>query len=531
MKTNQKISIQTILNGAAILVTAFFVVRLGLMLGRIFADSLALSSYNEVRDYVCYRLSHLILEGKNPYSFNMLSDLPVPFMDLYTPFIPLLVCGLCKVTGMSILASNYVVNLILVAVTVFFLWQIQKSWISANRPAAFLSLVLIASTFFALFLTAVPLWNGHADTAGICVTAALYYVAQKHPKRTWLLAALTVFLIFTKQILLLLALPMFLYLMIVEVRTAFSYFWKCLGFGILVVAVMQVFFPLYWTETIYAQFFALSTDSSLYFALYNLAHCFLRYAPLVVCTLAGAVVYIVRDVRSHPDLGLFARIVSWCKRDSFTALLVLNLLVGIPALLVLAQNSVDGYKYCQDIIGPNLYLLACFLWYKIGVRDSSLVTCAFSMAAVLCVLAFPTTRYTDEEVQAYRNLDQVIAEHEGETLYLGMNSTQYMAARDLWEPENIYFNDGHMEFFHRQFTDNELINRFFYNEEITAASDRYVQEMNEMVKQRRFGLVAVCGDLVIDGRNLDQYYTCIGTYPIKNETNGSFDVMVWVPKD
>lgn len=86
-----------------------------------------------------------------------------------------------------------------------------------------------------------------------------------------------------------------------------------------------------------------------------------------------------------------------------------------------------------------------------------------------------------------------------------------------------------MEFFARDFTDNALINRFFYNEEITKAADNYEKKVNQMIANKEFALVAVCGDLVVNGQILQQYYYPAATYPIKNETNGIFDVVVWLP--
>ena len=34
-------------------------------------------------------------------------------------------------------------------------------------------------------------------------------------------------------------------------------------------------------------------------------------------------------------------------------------------MLYFAQNFVDGYKYCQDIIAPNLLLLTIYVWHTL----------------------------------------------------------------------------------------------------------------------------------------------------------------------
>lgn len=88
------------------------------------------------------------MEGKNPYTLDMLSEYSVPFMDLYTPFTPLLVAVLCKLTGISILSGNYVINILFVLLTCLNLWQIIKDMVSAHKKEVFACVCIYAATFF-----------------------------------------------------------------------------------------------------------------------------------------------------------------------------------------------------------------------------------------------------------------------------------------------------------------------------------------------------------------------------------------------
>ncbi len=536
--------INGVLAALSFLIAAYVLIRLVISVWDILSFSEEYTSFNEVRDYVSFRLTNWMMQGKNPYTLSMLSDPTVPFMDLYTPFTPALVALLCKLTGMNILMGNYVINIIFVVLTCVNVWLIIRDFIPGQKLNAMMCTAVYVATFFTMFLISAPLLNFHADAAGIFFMSVIYLLVYKQKEKTLPLAILTVSLVFTKQILMVMALPLFLYYLMKDKKAAWRYFFQCCICGVVALVVIQIFFPLYWTETIYAQFFALSSESSWFFAIYNIAHCYLRYWPLLVLLFGGtAAALFIRHKKGY-RFGIRKFVKELVEQEEFAVYLILNLVIGTLFLLYFSQNSIDGYKYCQDIVAPNLFILTVYVWsrylgrYAVGEEQQTAQSAVRSILVLaLCVSALLTYRnftyepYTQEDEQAYTALDQVIREHEDETIYLGMNATQYLVKEDLWEPENIYFNDGHMEFFDRDFTDNALINRFFYNEEITKTADDYVEKVNQMIRNKEFGMVAVCGDLVVDGAVLEQYYYPCGSYPIKNETNGSFDVVVWLPME
>ena len=522
----------------AFLFAAYTVIKLFISSAHILYFSLQYTSFNEVRDYVSFRLTNFIMEGKNPYSLEMLSEFTVPFMDLYTPFTPLLVAVLCKLTGISVLSGNYVINILFVLLTCFNLWLIIKDMVSAHKKSVFLCVFIYVATFFTMFLTSAPVFNFHADAAGIFMTSVIYLVVYKRKENTLALAVFTVALVFTKQILMVMAVPLFIYYLLKNKKLAWKYFAECCICGILVVILIQIFFPLYWTETIYAQFFAVSSESSLFYAIYNIAHAYYRYWPLLLLVFGGIIGVLVIQ-KKQGEKFKFLTLINKLGKQEYPLYLILNIIVGTVFLLYFAQNFVDGYKYCQDIIAPNLLLLTIYVWHTLFgghlaksrncELKNALLVLGICISAAISYTNFAYEEFTEEDGASYTALDDMIRQHEDECIYLGLNSTQYLVERNLWEPENIFFNDGHMEFFDRDFTDNALINRFFYNEEITKAADSYVNRVNQMIANKEFGLVAVCGDLVVDGQILQQYYYPAGTYPIRNETNGVFDVVVWLP--
>lgn len=533
-------SISVLLKVLSFLIIAYTLIKLLISVGDILSFSFTYTSFNEVRDYVSFRLSHWIMQGKNPYELSMLNEPTVPFMDLYTSFTPLVVALLCKLTGVNVLVGNYIVNILFVFFTGINIWLVIKDFISTQKLNVFLCMIVNVATFFTMFLTSAPLLNFHADAAGIFFMSLIYLIVYKRRENTFLLAVLTVSLVFTKQILMVMAIPLFLYYLLKDKKAAGRYFFECCIIGIIVLVVMQIFFPLYWTETIYAQFFAVSSESSWFYAIDNIVHCYLRYWPMLVILFGGTIVALVIRRKNGEKIRICNFVCELVEKEEFAVYLILNIVIGTISLLYFSRNFIDGYKYCQDIVAPNLFILTIYVWNKYldryvaadegKTRVRSFMILALCIASLLTYNNFTYEPYTENDDQMYTELQEVIREHQDEVIYLGMNSTQFLVSEDLWEPENIYFNDGHMEFFDRDFTENQLINRFFYNEEITKTADDYVAKVNEMIRDKKFGMVAVCGDLVVDGAVLEQYYYPCGTYPIKNETNGSFDVVVWLPK-
>lgn len=524
----------------AVLFAVYTVAKLLISSVHILSFSHQYTSFNEVRDYVSFRLTNFIMEGKNPYTLDMLSEFTVPFMDLYTPFTPLLVAALCKLTGIGVLSGNYVINILFVLLTCLNLWQIIKNLVSSHKKSVFLCVLIYVATFFTMFLTSAPVFNFHADAVGIFMTSVIYLVVYKRKENTLLLAILTVSLVFTKQILMVLALPLFIYYLLKNKKLAWRYFAQCCICGIIVVIVMQIFFPLYWTETIYAQFFAVSSESSLFYAIYNIAHAYYRYWPLLLLLFCGIIgAFVIRRKKGGREKLKISAFVYTLMEQDYAVYLTLNIMIGTIFLLYFSQNFVDGYKYCQDMIAPNLLLLSIYVWNKFfgdsyvkGKNQAikqALIVLGLCISAAISYRNFSYEEFSEEDARCYTELYEIIQQYEDECIYLGMNSTQYLLQNDLWEPENIYYNDGHMEFFARDFTDNPFINRFFYHEEITKAAQNYVSKVNQMIINKEFALVTVCGDLVVDGQILQQYYYPVGTYPIRNETNGVFDVVVWLP--
>lgn len=522
-----------------ILILLYPIMIILMMLGNIPGISIIENGYNEVRDYVSFRMTHLAMDGVNPYSLDVLESTNVPFMLLYTGLNPLLVAVLCRVTGISVMAGYYIVNIAMVILTAVNVWLIFKDFFPANKVAGVICTVINTATFFSLI--GLPIFNFHTDTIGIYFTSIILLIVYKDKRKTLLLALLSVLLIFTKQILVVMVVPLFFYYLIMDRKLALKFFLQCAVCGLVIFVIVQLLFPLYWTETIYAQFFVSRNYGNLYSAIINICSLYYRYNMYIILILIGTIggIYLKSKSGYEFTIPFFTR--DLIKNEEYAIYLILNMIFGTIFLLYFAKCGGDGYKYCQDIIAPSFYVLAVYVWYRYfggilfrnsgwNLRKRSVLVLLLCFTTTITYTHFGRTYYSRDDIKNYVELDSIIESHSGEKMYLGMNSTQYMLNRNIWESEDIWFNDGQIEYFNQTYPDIALLNKFFYNEEIENAAKSYVAEVNTMIQNKEFGLITTCSDNIVDGSLLEQNYYNSGTIGIKTDVNGIFEVTVWLPK-
>ena len=504
--------------------------KLLLILFNIPVESSLHNGFNEVRDYVNFRLARVIYEGKNPYSLDILGTTNAPLMFFYPALYPLMVAGLCRLTGLSIVAGYYAVNIQLVALTAICVWVMVKGEFKDYKAVTLLCVVINAATFFSVF--GLPVFNFHTDTVGIVMTVVMFLIVYKKKEWTWLLALLSVLLIFTKQILLIMVVPIFIYLLIRKPKLALLYFIECIVMGAVTLAVIQFLFPLYWTETIYAQFCVNGDAGSLNSATWNIFHFYRRYIAYLLAVVIGGIVLTVRRIVKRGSSGKFT------EREWFMVYLALNVFLGTASLLYIARGDADGSKYCQDILAPSLFMLTVFIAGSItSFFGTKRKAAGVIVLFVLCLMTtftyehFQTKYYSKEAVANMTALDSIIAEHEGEKIYLSMMANAYSLNRNIWEDDSIWTNDGQIEYFYLgEYSDNETLNSLFYGDIIEKAADDYVAEVNEMIGNREFGLVTTCCERVADMDLLAQNYYVYDHYLILTDTNDFVEVYVWLPR-
>ena len=144
---------------------------------------------------------------------------------------------------------------------------------------------------------------------------------------------------------------------------------------------------------------------------------------------------------------------------------------------------------------------------------------------------FETIYYTKDDVKALMDLNQDINTFRNGKIHLGINSAQYLMNFDLWEENNIDFNDGHFDNIQNIQTENQIINEFFYTDIIYKSMQDYKNRVNQSVANKEYSLITTSIENIMDLELLNKNYYPYKTYGIKTEANGMvYDVTLWLPR-
>ena len=58
-----------------------------------------------------------------------------------------------------------------------------------------------------------------------------------------------------------------------------------------------------------------------------------------------------------------------------------------------------------------------------------------------------------------------------------------------------------------------------------------MDEVNALISNKEFGIITTCIDSLIDETVLEENYYSCDTYAIKTDTNGIYEVTVWLPRE
>ena len=501
--------------------------------------SVLFNIFNGVRDYTQFRLTHLIMSGQNPYSPDILFTSTTPFMNLYTALNPLIVAIFCKITGFSIIAGYHFMNFLLYFLTALNIYLIVKNFFENNEKIiAVLCILINSATFFALSIF--PIFNFSPDAIGIFLTSLIFLIVYKNRNNVIALSLLSVLLIFTKQILCVMFIPLFTYYLVIqEKRAAIKYFLYCVIFGLITLVAIYIAFPLYWTETIFCQFGVLGNSGFLgkHGSIYNLLYFGYRYSMPLFIILIGILLV-------NKTISISKILKNLIHQDKFAIYLFLNLFWGtIFIFFFFGKNGGDSIKYCQDILAPSTFILMVYILNNYFARHWNCNKSQLKSAVLLFMLCVSTSityyhfkfvLYSADDIKPYIELDQIIEAHNGKKMYLGMNSTQYMLKRDMWESNNICFDDGHIEYFLQHLNEeyNSILDNFLYMKNIKSALLEYITKVNESIKNKDFSIVTTLEieNGIINKNLLKENYYPFASYEMQTIINGIFNVTIWLPK-
>ena len=512
---------------AFIFLIAFVAVAryLGYMLGT-FASSTAVNAFNEYRDFPSIRISYAIMNGINPYTMEGMSSYNVPMLDLYSGLNPLLAALLAKVARISILWAYRLLNLVYIAGSTYALTRTMcehsKRHVGVKIMFAFMMAVTSATIYSVAGYCLRP------DAMGFCVYALLLMYLCREKKNVFMMSLLSILLFFTKQTMLVMVFPIFVWLLMYERRTAIRYLVSCLVGGALCVALLERFAPLYITSTVVGQYFSSSKDIFAH-AIENFVLYMDAYKHLIIADIVMIALGIIFGRKSFLGLRKMTR------AQKYIVLLVLNIIFAILALCFVGRNGIDGYKYCKEMLTPSLALLG--IYFIETIPDDRRViksvclhvsTLLMSVATLMLSRAFTMAIYYPENMESYRALSRKLAQYETDEIYLGAASTALaLESDDLMQ--NGWFTDGHMVCFV-----NECSFPVAYEDEkyqyMKSQNADYIYYVNEMVEDGDFEILCLdMNEEVINKDNLAKNYIETEHYSLAMDM-GEWDVAVWEKK-
>lgn len=528
MNVNKKFSV---INLAVLLlaglIAVFMSLRIFSMLANVISISAAANISSECRDFVSFRITKAFLENINPYTLEALSG-HVPLADLYTLLQPLCVAVICKITGTGILEGNFAFNMLCVlgtAICIFFIMQSSFNEITKGVKGIILILCIfsVSGTFFTMFT--ISFFTFRPDSIGILLTAALMLVVNRCPQRTFLAAFISVMLIHAKQILIIIAFPVFVYYLVNNKTLALKYFLYCLLLGIITLVAVYYIFPLYWGSCIFAQSKIIHTSRS--YALRNIIKCCVKYYAFIIMGLAGTAAALFLTGKN-----IFAKL-----RHDYILFIILYIISSLVCLLWVAGAGGDGLKYCFAMLAPPMVIFALSIWKFVNVKSCEKFILVLSAAACLVTFRnFGRLKYTLNDMINYSKLWETIRAYDtGEKyIYLGMSANNYLLKEENSRKNYILFEDGHTEYFIRQINKASRLDNLFaellYVDKIYGAFNDYAARVNEMISKKEFALIVIPWSDVINKDKLNENYKILQELECRNSIGQNLAVKLYVPK-
>ncbi len=541
MKINEKL-LYKLLNILILIPLLIIIIKIIDNAFNIVGISSLFNCYNEVRDFPTLRLTEFIINGINPYKISFLNELNVPFFNLYPGLLSLITAIICKCTGINVISGHYIVNLTLLLLTCYNIWLITKNCFYNYKIIALICIFLNAATFFTMF--GVPIYTFRGDAIGIYVISLIYLIVFKNKKHTFLLAVLSILLIFTKQFLIVTALPLFIYYLISDKKLAFKYLFKLIVLGIITFITIQILFPLHWAESIYRMYLCNSDYGTFSEAVHNISDFYKIYRYYLILILVGIICAIrynfILKFNQKTEYNIFKFFQNIKNNNEYIIFLILNLFFGTLVLLYVAKCGGDAPKYCRDLLSVPLFIFTILIWHKIFQKYILINNRNIEIKKFILILGiffvtlftynqFPKFEFTYENIKDIIELDSFLEKYKNEKIYLGCETTGYLIKNKIYDVPNIWYNNCHIGGFNPNESRWELINKLMFNRELSNLTNQHNNTIKEMVKNKEFKIM-VCSDEDWEFFELKNNY-----YPKEsfqyNIPNSNLAITVYHPKE
>lgn len=502
---------------------ALYVILLGLIAFFLCSELKIIFSIHhprELRDIANVYWTQMFFEGKNPY---VIMDNPMQqICYVYTPLNSVIVAGLKHIIPCNIVTLHHLWDFICVFLTAGILGSTIKDKTHNTFWALIVFFLALTISWRVGYITTIPDHLG--VLIGVCIFRLLDVIKKYNIGNITVIAILSILLFYAKQYFVFLALPIFVFIFLHDKMWGMIYFLESVLGGIISLAVLNKWCPLF---VLYAIYFFADENSGITIeevkhSIYQFGYVFICYAPFFMAILKEKLLCNkkwMKNIWGCACVMMFVPILYLGKNVG--AYLSYHLQVLMPQVLVMGACGIHKRI--------DLYVTE---WKKKGVQIICIVWCFIS----ILMLGFPTGDSKSEQVEweIANNYIEKYSEN-GQVLLLSP-----MMGYSALDNENItLYANGHNYISgikEKEIPDtiiNTLLMKFHFLEsysQLQQIDEQQEQILNAMIEGKEYNMIAVSS---VD--RMERFiptmenagYKCIDSLDLKTDYR-TWNVEFWV---
>ena len=447
---------------AVLAAAVFFVCKI------VYAGILALPYPKELLEPSNIMLTNQFLSGKSPYALSILSqDVPGVNYD-YGFLASLIAAGIVKVTGYSAITAHFAISLFSILASGVIGFLIVKD-ISRTTVAPSIAAILFMFCHWRFgYISAAP------DDPGLLFFLLTLYVAtcSKIRHKPVICAVGITLCFYTKQYFVLVAIPIFIYMLLYSRKEALKLVIWTAVINALVAGLITAFWPLYWTKAFLFTYLGtvVGGGGAVSTLIDQLEYLAVLFAALFVILAVVIIRAIVKLFRSSEKL----RVIKIRENDTL-ALHALSAVLMLFPLLVLGRNDGAFLSYFLQLWMPSISVVTLIGIEKIDIQRNETVYLFMYVLFAVSTIYFgfhklPLHILTNEEISDWnRALEYTRTYSEsGDVFYarsLAYDGMSRGNADGMWD------HDGEVS----KYTVDSLI--------VAGVPDRYIEHSQLLVAQ------------------------------------------------
>ena len=326
--------------GAAV----FFVLKI------IYAGIIALPYPKELLEPSNIMLTDQLLSGSSPYSLTILSQ-NVPGVNYDYAFLgSILAAGIAKVSGCGAVTAHCFISVFSILASAVIGFMIVRDQSSTTVAPCLAAILFMFCHWRFGYISAAP-----DDLGLLFFVLTLYMTTCPKIRNKALFCAVGITLCFyTKQYYVLVAAPVFIYMLLYSRKEAFKLAGWTVGINAVVAFAITRFWPLYWTKAFLFTYLGtvVGGGKSISTIMDQLEYLAVLFAALFAILIVIAVMSIVRLFRSNERL----RNIKIRENDPFSLHVVATLIMIIP-LFILGRNDGAFLSYFLQLWMPSVSVI------------------------------------------------------------------------------------------------------------------------------------------------------------------------------